>query len=107
MKRLWIAVALVLGGCAAPAHLSEHFGLDTDAWFTRQEVRPKGTSAVPVSGLDSQEATLISDKYRRSLGPKTAASSQQPQMLYVAPGVGSNQTSSLMPPPSVPPEQDQ
>ena len=88
--------------CAGPAHLgSGTTGEPVRAIQAAQAVRdpskPPATAAL--TGLDSQEATIISGGYRVSLAPK-GAPPEEASMLYVAPQQQSSDR--VMPPPSVP-----
>lgn len=99
-----LAAALIAGaGCVGPQHLGDGVGRSTRMAFDRQAVRPPSEAcAVAVTGLDSQEAAIISDAYRRSLAPKGAAVEEEP-VLFVAPQPA-NAMNRPLPPPSVPQE---
>ncbi|MGC4122021.1 MAG: hypothetical protein QM765_47065 [Myxococcales bacterium] len=99
------ALAASLGGCAGPEHLgSGTTGAATRAVATLQAVRPPSkVAAKAATGLDSQEAAIISEAYRRSLAPKGAAV-DEPSVLFVAPNSAKAQGRAL-PPPSVPPKE--
>jgi hypothetical protein len=68
---------------------------------TYQAVRsPSQPAAAAATGLDSQEAAIISESYRRSLASKGAAVDES-SVLFVAPPSAQSQNRPL-PPPSVP-----
>lgn len=94
------ASALAAVGCAGPDHLSEGFGASTRGAMARQAVRPPDKApAAPVAGLDSQESSIVSEGYRRSLAPKGAAVEEQPVVLAQPAPAPPART---LPPPSVP-----
>ncbi|MGI5862208.1 MAG: hypothetical protein ACOX6T_09140 [Myxococcales bacterium] len=110
MRRGWLGALAVwaLGaiGCAAPEHLTEGYGESFRAALERQAIRPAGCAAEPVSGLDSQEAAIISESYRQSLLPEgQSLDDDDDQLIYLAPRPRTNPDNSRMPPPSVPPDQ--
>lgn len=110
MRRGWLGAvlgcALGASGCAAPEHLTEGYGESFRAALERQAIQPVGCAAEPVSGLDSQEAAIISDSYRRSLLPDgQSLDNGDDQLIYLAPRPRTNPGNGMMPPPSVPPEQ--
>jgi len=43
----------------------------------------KNEVSEPVSGLDSQEAAIVAQTYRRSLAPKGARTDAKPQVLIL------------------------
>lgn len=96
-----IALA-TLAGCAGAAHLGDGTtGRAFRAAAAAQAVRPPSQAcAAAVTGLDSQEAAIVSDGYRRSLAPKGAAV-EEPEVLFVAPQTTGPRRA--LPPPSVPP----
>jgi hypothetical protein len=55
----------------------------------------------PVSGLDSQEAAVISGAYLRSLAPKNAQVNEEPMLLVAPPAQGGGYGSTKLAP-SVP-----
>ncbi|MBI5547500.1 MAG: hypothetical protein HY901_26760 [Deltaproteobacteria bacterium] len=91
-------------GCAGPTHLGDGTtGRAARAVFTSQAARePTKPPAVAATGLDSQEAAIVSEGYRRSLAPRGVAV-EEPPVLFVAPSpAGYANTNPMMPPPSVP-----
>lgn len=94
------AVALVtLSGCGwRKQHLTSSYGLSYDAAFDAQRERRDKPPAVAATGLDAQEAALISDTYRRGLIPKGGTARQEP-LILLSPA---QQQPQYMPPPSVP-----
>ncbi len=103
-KRIAIAaLALVtLAGCGwRKQHLTGSYGLSYDSAFAVQrERRADKPPAVAVSGLDAQEAAIISDSYRHGLVPKGGTARQEP-LILLSPA---QQERPSMPPPSVPKE---
>lgn len=105
MKRILFAVAAVVAtgtlGCAGRAHLADSTGRSYQAAFAQQGAAPRGGITGPVTGLDSQEASIIARTYRGSLAPKVVrqAYGEQP-ILLLGPQAGESGT--RMPPPSVP-----
>jgi hypothetical protein len=78
------ALALAALGCGcARAHLTEKYGESYAAVFSEQ-APPRPKTVGPVSGLDSQEAAIISGSYRKSIAPKDTQVKDQP-VLIVAP----------------------
>jgi hypothetical protein len=101
---LWIAVVVgALAGCGDRARLTQSHGRAYKEAFARQAMNPNaGAQAKTPKGLDSQEAAIVSDNYRRGLAAKGAKVDDEP-MLLVAPGARSPANSgAYMPPPSVP-----
>ncbi len=74
-----IVVALI-GGCGGNRHLSRGYGVSREA-FRAQRASPAPAPAPDVTGLDSQEAAIIADGYRRSLAPKGAKVEEEPVIL--------------------------
>jgi len=77
-----LLLPVLLSGCAR-AHLSESYGQSYQAAFAVQ-APGRARIAGPVAGLDSQEASLISGSYLKSLAPKDTQVKEQP-VLIVAP----------------------
>jgi len=101
---LKLLAALALGaaaGCAARAHITPTHGQSSRAVFARQ-APPVAEVAGPVSGLDSQEASIVSDTYRASLSPKDAPPKEDPYLMVAPPPRTSGRA--MLPPPSVPRE---
>jgi hypothetical protein len=107
MRSHIVACALLLGvaGCADRVHLTAGHGRSYREAMARQTVnQDAGKQPVASKGLDPQEAAMIAQGYRASLGPKgeTVASEQ---MLIVAPTAQkAGRSGDYMPPASVPPE---
>lgn len=103
-----VGLGIVLGaagwGCGTPAHLTEGFGESYRTVYSRQAIRPPQQCAEPVTGLDSQEAAIISESYRRSLAPKGQSTDEEQSLIYMAPRLQGSQQKPL-PPPSVPQDQ--
>ncbi len=98
------AVVLAAGivGCASRAHLTESQGQAYAAAFAQQGPPPKGQIRGPVSGLDSQEAAIISETYRRGLAPKNVPVKEEPILIVAPPSRGAGGYGALAP--SVPKE---
>jgi hypothetical protein len=96
-------VVAAASGCARKAHLTKQFGSSYDAAFATQSPNAAGKTPVAeaTTGLDSQEAAIISDSYRTSLAPK-GVDVGEPPVLVLSPSRG--EARSAMPPPSVPKE---
>ncbi len=102
MELVLVVMAAAALACATE-HLGDGVGLSYQEAIAKQAVRPMNQSAQPVTGLDSQEAAIISESYRRSLAPKGVNVAEEP-VLYVGPQPTGLGTRGLMPPPSVPKE---
>ena len=64
-------------------HLTQAYGESFRASFAAQHQTKEAASAV--TGLDSQEAAIISDAYRASLIPKGVKSAEEPLILVAPP----------------------
>ena len=105
------ALALVAAcgaGACDRAHLTASHGRANREAFTAQVANPNaGNRPAPgserrVQGLDSQEAAIVSQTYRRNLAPRQEDSNgQRNQLLYYAPRAPQADRAD-MPPPSVP-----
>jgi hypothetical protein len=74
-----------LSGCARQ-HITSTYARSNSATFRTQAVppqRPKRPDAL--LGLDSQEASIIANSYRKGIGGTQAAPSQRDQVLIVSP----------------------
>ena len=95
------AALATLAGCAwRTDHLNREFGDAYVRVFHEQQANP-AAKAMAVTGLDSQEAAIISDSYRVRLAPKGAEVDEEP-VLIVTPQ--RRETRAAMPAPSVPKE---
>ncbi len=95
-------VLLTMAGCGwRKQHLTRAHGESYDGAFAAQRERVGKAPAVAVTGLDAQEAAIISDGYRRGLAPKGSGSAKQESIILMAPP-STNQ--SYKPAPSVPKE---
>jgi hypothetical protein len=102
-KDLVFALGLLLSALPSCAreHLTETHGRAFNAAFAAQAPAP-ATPRKATSGLDSQEASIISGSYFRSLAPKSANDvKDQPILLLAPPGANGGQPAVLAP--SVPP----
>ncbi|WP_242333430.1 MULTISPECIES: hypothetical protein [unclassified Anaeromyxobacter] len=103
MKTLvFTALAALAAGCARE-HLTETHGRAMREIFVAQQANP-GAPRVPapaaLNGLDSQEATIIAETYRKSLAPK-GEKVEEPQVLMLTPQTTRDRQRPLAP--SVPP----
>ncbi len=102
MRRLALIAIALLGGACARERLTETHGRSTREVFMAQRANPGAPAAKPpaaLQGLDSQEATIIAETYRKSLAPK-GEQVEEPQILMINPEPGRPQQRPL--PPSVP-----
>lgn len=84
-KRSWLAtavVAIAIGGtaasvsCSRQAHIRDDFGVQTRQFFDRQAgAAEKGDS----QGLDSEEASLIHQSYRKNMGSPSGPTRSDPR----------------------------
>ena len=84
LKLAGLALVVSLGGCASRAHVTPTQGQSYSAAFA-QQAPPMAKVTGPVRGLDSQEASIISSSYRRSLAPKAAQVKEEPILLVAPP----------------------
>jgi hypothetical protein len=78
------SMAFLFVACAGREHIREDHGKANGEWFAKQRVHPKG-STDHQSGLDSEEAALIHQQYRKIIGPGSAPKAQS-QVLIVDEG---------------------
>ena len=97
----FILSATSLVGCGR-AHLSGHYAQSYVAWFTAQQVKPKGGEEARkiIESLDAPEAAGVSKNYRKARGSTDDAGGGS-RMLMVAPSRAAG-GESYMPAPSVP-----
>lgn len=79
----FLALAAAAGCGGRKQHLTPDHGKSYDAAFAAQ--RAGGAPAEAVSGLDSQEAAIVSDGYRAGLAPKGQKAEEQPVLLVAPP----------------------
>ena len=107
MKRsLQLAIVVLVAGafgCGARAHITPTQGQSYSAVF-KEQGPAKAKVTGPVSGLDSQEAAIISTSYLRSLAPKNAQQKEEPILLVSPPSQGGGYGGNMKLAPSVPPE---
>ncbi len=72
--------ASLMGGCSGRQHLARGYGVSREA-FRAQRAVPEPAGAPDVTGLDSQEAAIVADSYRRSLAPKGAQVEEEPVIM--------------------------
>jgi type IV pilus biogenesis protein CpaD/CtpE len=103
MKTLVSAALMALAAGCAREHLTETHGRATRELFAVQRANPgapRGPEPKALTGLDSQEATIIADTYRRSLAPEDTRV-EEPGMLLLEPQSNRERQRPLAP--SVPP----
>ena len=97
---LLLSVATATGCGWRKQHLTADYGRSyANAFAVQRVTSERAAPAAAVTGLDSQEAAIISDTYRASLAPKGVAVTEQP-VLMIAP-----QRPAGRPAPSVPPKE--
>ncbi len=89
MTRTAIALAALaampLLGCARQ-HITSTYARSNSAAFRTQAVPPQHAKRPDaLLGLDSQEASIIANSYRKSIGGTQAPSAQRDQVLIVSP----------------------
>ena len=95
------AAVAALCACAGRPHLWEARGRSVEAQLALQRSPPApGKRTGPVPGLDSQEASIIAEGYRRSLAPKGVKLEEEPMLIVAPPQQG--QPRQVLPLPSVP-----
>ena len=87
MKRsLMIAtfVCICFGfGCANREHIRDSYGTEVRTFFAKQHVYAQAVPDAP-RGLDSEEAAMIHDGYRKSLGaPAVTSDDESSQALML------------------------
>jgi hypothetical protein len=92
--------ALAAAGCSGPRHMSRAHGVAYSEHFDRQVANPAAQERAE-KGLDSEEAAIVANAYRRSLAPKGTRENAQPEVLLVAPPPAGGQRATPLAP-SVP-----
>lgn len=104
MRAMCVVASMVLlsmTGCGwRKQHLTRTHGESYVAAFAAQRERVGKAPAEAATGLDAQEAAIISDSYRSGLAPKGGAVSQESIILMAPPTTNRPYT----PAPSVPKE---
>ena len=88
MRSLCVVLAFAAAGAACGGrkqHLIEAYGSSYDPLFAAQRAKKDPAPAVAVTGLDSQEAAIISDDYRQRLAPKGHKVGEEPVILVAPP----------------------
>ncbi len=94
-------VLLTMAGCGwRKQHLTQDYGVSYDTAFAAQRERVGKPPAQAVTGLDAQEAAIISNTYKAGLAPKGATARPESIILMAPPTANRPYT----PPPSVPRE---
>jgi hypothetical protein len=75
-----LALASVLAACAARPTMTQTQGRSYRAAFERQVASPQ-SHAQPPSGLDSQEAGIVAESYRKSLAPEGKETKEEPVLV--------------------------
>ncbi len=99
---LGIAALAAAAGCSGPGHMTRAHGRAYGAYFQRQAASA-GAHAQAEKGLDSEEAAIVADAYRKSLAPKGTREDEGSQVLLVAPPPRGGQRAAPLAP-SVPKE---
>lgn len=95
-------VVLTMAGCGwRKQHLTRTHGESYETAFAVQRERVGKAPAEAATGLDAQEAAIISDSYRQGLASKEGGTARQESIILMAPPA-SNQP--YLPSPSVPKE---
>lgn len=76
--------ALAIPGCSSQSPLTRAHGRASAEYLKRQAVQPSAHREA-VKGLDSEEAAIVADTYRKGLAPKGARTDEDSQVLLVAP----------------------
>ena len=66
--------------CGSRAHLGENHGVQSRAFFERQA---RAASDGTAQGLDSEEASLIHESYRETLGQKVRRNQDQSSSMLI------------------------
>ena len=84
---VWLGLTALAVGCSGRLHLTRTHGQSYRESFRAQVVSPAaGTSSQPQSGLDSQEAAIIAENYRKSLAPAGQGAAKAPApIIMIAP----------------------
>ncbi len=69
-------------GCGPRAHLHPNYGKQNQAFFQRQHVYQEASPGAPL-GLDSEEAALINDSYRKQLGGEKTCKDKAPTKVLL------------------------
>lgn len=67
---------MVFLGCASRQHMSPDYGNSAEAVLEAERVYPSSSNHQP-DGLDSEEAAIVHDSYRRSISHKDSSASGQ------------------------------
>jgi len=89
MKAAFLLPCLLWGalGCADRTHMSPGYGRSYSEFIARQMVNPgAGEREAATKGLDTQEASAISQGYNQSLARKGSTVTQEPTLLQVTTG---------------------
>jgi hypothetical protein len=83
-KRTIVAVGMLLAlGCAGrKAHIVPGYGESSDVFAKQAGNRQPAKAA---TGLDSQEARIVSTTYRQSLAPKETKPKEEPYIIVAPP----------------------
>lgn len=96
-----VVIGLLLG-CSGRVHITKGHGDSVRAALRAQAAEPAAKRTNAVEGLDSQEASIIADSYRRSLAPKGQTVEEEPVIIVAPPSRGTPRQTPLAP--SVPQE---
>jgi hypothetical protein len=79
---LGLTLTLMLGACGPVEHMRPDFGKLSQAFFDQQRVYPEASKEKP-TGLDTEEAAIVLDQYRKNMGQKQAPREEPPQVLLL------------------------
>lgn len=77
-----LAALCLIGACANREHMRDDFGVKTRAYLQKQHVHTVAATESP-TGLDSEEAALIQQTYRKDMGSGDATSEESDQVLVI------------------------
>jgi hypothetical protein len=99
-RRWLLSLTFIVSATGLPAcgraHLSSHYATSYTAWFTAQQVKPKGAEEARkiIESLDAPEAAAVSRTYRKTRGSEDAGGSR---MLMIGAPRGGGGPESYMP----------
>jgi hypothetical protein len=71
--------------CGGSARMTRSHGRAYHEAVARQTANPAGAPQKPARGLDSQEAAIVANSYRKGLTPKGTSAEEQPLLLLAQP----------------------
>lgn len=79
---LCLAFLCLAGACANREHIRDDFGAKARGFLQKQHVYTTAATGSP-TGLDSEEAALIQQTYRKDMGGGEAAAEESDQVLVI------------------------